>query len=81
MSGWRVAVRVDGDVTVHMAGTVGDYDTICGLDANDIQVGHEPATVPKGGRARIDCDACWAIWNTARSYTRKDFVSRLGEAQ
>lgn len=74
----RSGVRLDGIVTVHMDSTgYGDYDTLCGIDANDAAIGHEPVAVPRNGRARIDCAACWAIWKRARGYDRKDFVSAL----
>lgn len=73
MAGHKAAVRIDGVVTVHMIGAIGDYDTLCGLDAHDGGVGHEPADVPRNGRARIDCNDCKRIWDTARSYTPRDF--------
>lgn len=73
MSSLRVAVRLDGIVTVHMFGGLADYYTLCGLDGNDPAIGQEPADVPMNGRARIDCPSCRAIWDIARSYSRKDF--------
>lgn len=70
----RVAISIDGEVSVHMAGQLGgDYDTLCGLDGRDEGIGHAVVDVPRNGRARIDCDPCREIWKTARCYDSKDF--------
>jgi len=69
----RVAVLIDGEVTVHMASDDGNYDTLCGLDENDPEIGFEPAEVPLNGRARIDCEHCRSLWKSAQKYTRSDF--------
>lgn len=68
----RVAVMIDGVVTVHMDGDA-SYDTLCGLDSNDPDIGLEPADVPRNGRARIDCPDCWRLWNSCRLFAAKDF--------
>lgn len=73
MSAERVAVRHDGEVVVHAAAASGGYDTLCGVDMEDSAIGLEPADIPLNGRARIDCDHCRDIWQTARAYTAKDF--------
>ena len=71
----RVAVSHDGEIIVHAepSNAGGDYDTLCGLDTDDPAIGLEPAAVPRNGRARIDCEDCKSIWETARQYSARDF--------
>lgn len=73
--GERVAVSHDGEIIVHATAKYchGDYDTLCGVDGNDSSIGHTIVDVPRNGRARINCPQCWAIWQTARAYSSKDF--------
>lgn len=75
--GERIAILHDGeDVIVHATADfcASDYDTLCGMDANDPEAGTEEVIVPRGGRARINCDQCLGVWKTARLYVAKDFA-------
>ena len=79
MSARYIAMDVEGTVEVHARGnqnTPGNYATLCGLadDGEDRQ--HEVALPVK---ARINCDACRAIWLAAHSFDSLDFVWRKGE--
>lgn len=57
-----VGVMVDGELTFHAAGAVSDYDTLCGIDANDPRVGHGGQVEVKRGQ-KITCTECRTIWN------------------
>jgi len=67
-----VAVEIDGGVEIHLpAGAAGAYLTLCGLDGDDLDVGQQPADVPRG--AKVNCDTCRDIWATARRFRASDF--------
>lgn len=71
------AAMIDGELTIHIApgDAPGDYSTLCGVDANDPSVGHEPADVPRG--AKITCKACFGIWKAARLVRVRDFDPKV----
>ena len=66
-----VAVLLDGELTIHLPHTDGNYYTLCGLDGMDESVGQEVADVPKG--AKVDCKECHNIWLLAKGFSAKDF--------
>jgi hypothetical protein len=68
----RVAVKMDDGITVHCQCGYGDYDTLCGIDANDPKIGHL-GRVPVAINTKIDCAACKAIWKSASRYRQSDF--------
>jgi hypothetical protein len=68
----RVAVKTDEGISVHCMAGHGDWDTLCGIDANDPTIGHL-GTVPVACNTKIDCVACRNIWVMARNYTPSDF--------
>ena len=46
----------------HAPGVFGpDYDTLCGIDANDPTIGHEGLVTAKRGQ-KITCMNCKMIW-------------------
>lgn len=57
-----VGVLIDGEQTWH-AGPVGvsDYDTLCGIDANDSKVGHQGLIATPDGQ-KITCAMCHTVW-------------------
>lgn len=57
-----VGVLIDGEETFHAPPTgVADYDTLCGIDANDDVIGHGGfIEVPRG--QKITCTTCHTIW-------------------
>lgn len=58
-----VSVLLDGYLTHHAPPHgYGDYDTLCGLDADDSAIGHGGIIATPTG-ARIDCVACKSIWH------------------
>jgi hypothetical protein len=69
-----VAIKIDGVVSVHAVGDNGNYDTLCGIDANDSSVGHEGVVRLPWVRARIGCEACKSILKQAWKYTSKDIT-------
>jgi len=44
----------------------GDYDTLCGVDANDPTMGHHGIVEAKSGQ-KINCRQCKEIWNHVMS--------------
>ena len=57
-----VGVKMDtGEVIWHAPGVVSDYDTMCGLDANDSEADTYGTVVPKRGQ-KITCESCKSIW-------------------
>jgi hypothetical protein len=68
----RIGVKTDTGVSVHCRCAWGDYDTLCGVDANDSVIGHFGA-VPVAVNTKIDCPACKAIFETAKYYRLSDF--------
>ena len=56
-----IGVMVDGEPTFHARGVASDYDTLCGMDANDDHVGHEGYVTARRGQ-KITCSQCWQIW-------------------
>lgn len=56
-----IGVREDGEVVWHVPGVVQDYDTLCGTDADDPELGHQGTVKPKRGQ-KITCVQCKAIW-------------------
>jgi hypothetical protein len=77
-----VAINVGGSVEVHACGREipGDYDTLCGVDANDPAIGHFGIVdLPKG--AKIDCQQCRGIFEATRALRRTDFASQQATAK
>ncbi len=70
-----VAVSVNDKVEVHIHGLWG-YDTLCGLDAHDSGLSHQPAKVPAG--AKIDCKRCAAIFRECSLLRVSDFTKESG---
>lgn len=69
-----VGVMIDGEVSWHApASGAGDYDTLCGIDANDPEIGHAGTVEPKRGR-KIECASCRGIWEAARPLRATDFA-------
>ena len=57
-----VGVLIDGEETWHAPSVAGpDYDTLCGIDANDSEVGTFGTIEPKRGH-KITCVQCYGIW-------------------
>lgn len=57
-----VGVLIDGEETWHAPSVAGpDYDTLCGIDANDSEVGTFGTIEPKRGQ-KITCVQCYGIW-------------------
>jgi hypothetical protein len=57
-----VGVLIDGVVEWHAPGVAGpDYDTLCGIDANDPTIGHHGLVPAKRGQ-KITCMNCKMIW-------------------
>ena len=61
-AGKVVGVLIDGEPTYHVQGVANDYDTLCGLDANDESIGHGGLIGVKRGQ-KIDCQQCRAVWS------------------
>jgi hypothetical protein len=75
----KVGVRYADDsgkgsyVIVHAVCGFGDYDTLCGIDANDPAIGHL-GVVPVSDGISINCVACKRMRETAKQYRAKDFL-------
>ena len=68
----RVGVKIDTGITIHCAAGYGDYDTLCGIDSDDPEIGHF-GTFIVAANAKIDCPACRGIFRAAKSYRESDF--------
>jgi len=68
-----VAVQIDGEVTIHIPHTYGNYATLCGLDGDDEYFSVNQKTVPTPKGKKVNCEACLSIWKTCQEYTKKDF--------
>jgi len=66
-----VAVYLDGELTIHLPDTSGNYYTLCGLDGTDSLVGQAIGDVPKG--AKVDCKSCFNIWKISKMFRLSDF--------
>ncbi len=62
-----VGVILDGVDTWHAHGVHSDYNTLCGIDADDPTIGHDGLTehIPRG--QKITCEQCWSIWRNMRA--------------
>ena len=63
-----IGVRIGSDeVEWHAVNGVAgaDYDTLCGIDANDSVVGHH-GTVPAPRGQKINCRQCFEVWRGVR---------------
>lgn len=58
-----IGVNIDGDVEWHVIAVEGnaDYDTLCGVDAHDPNIGHYGTTYAKRGQ-KITCEQCKGLW-------------------
>jgi hypothetical protein len=67
-----------GEVEWHAAGVVQDYDTLCGVDANDPSEGmHGTVEAPRG--QKITCTECASIFvrTQALGLRRASFDARV----
>lgn len=56
-----IGVVEDGQVVWHAGGVVQDYDTLCGTDSDDPDLGHGGLVTAKRGQ-KITCEQCQSIW-------------------
>ena len=61
-----IGVLIEDRQTWHAAGIFADYDTLCGIDANDPNIGHNGTIEPKSGQ-KIDCSTCKTMWLNMRA--------------
>ncbi len=54
-------IKVGTFIEWHAKGVVSDYDTLCGLDANDPGINTYGHTSPTKGQ-KITCPECKTIW-------------------
>lgn len=71
--GAKVTVISSGISEVHMGGGAGDYITACGLDGADNDPSVQQEIVPTSRGAKINCQQCRQIWETARRYRAWEF--------
>lgn len=74
-----IGIKIYSEISWHIPSgeAGGDYDTLCGIDANDESIGHTgKVTAPRG--QKIDCNQCLALFKTIKSLRLKhsDFVSK-----
>lgn len=57
-----IGVLIDGEATFHAPGvSVGGYDTLCAIDANDPHIGHQ-GLIEARPLQKITCQQCYRIW-------------------
>lgn len=73
-----IGVRVEDTVEWHAAGIgPNDYDTMCGIDANDPQIGHYGTVQAKRG-TKISCKQCRAMFEGFKSLRLRDSDFAVG---
>lgn len=71
-----IGVVIDGETSWHAANSgPTDYDTLCGLDANDPTIGHTGLVKWQRGQ-KITCAVCHGIWSglAALRLRKSDFA-------
>lgn len=56
-----IGVDINGEIEWHIVGVMHDYDTACGLDANDPTLGHQGVVEAKRSQ-KITCEQCRDLW-------------------
>jgi hypothetical protein len=56
-----VGIATDDGTEWHVRSVIGDYDTLCGLDANDPAIGHAGLVTAKRGQ-KVTCEQCKGLW-------------------
>ena len=80
MNDGLVAIIDDEVRQVHAIGTNSVYATLCGLDGNDPDDSVRQSNGgPVGAGEKITCPDCYAIWEHARSYQKRDFAGWLAK--
>ena len=69
-----VAVKIDGEISVHMAHDTGNYYTLCGMDGNDDNPSVNQITVDVPEGAKINCGDCRSLFDACRLYRKNDFA-------
>ena len=73
-----IGVIVDGNVEWHAHHHgVGDYNTLCGIDADDPNIGHEGTVEAKRGQ-KITCQTCREIWRGTVALNLRESSFSLG---
>ena len=74
-----VAIKIEGEVTVHLPHWNGNGATMCGLDGDDPHRAVQQAwvDVPKG--AKVNCLLCWSMLQKCRQFSVRDFDSSVKE--
>ena len=62
-----IGVTIDGETEWHVV-SIGatDHNTMCGIDADDPNIGHTGTVEPKRGQ-KINCQTCKTMWLGMRS--------------
>lgn len=72
-----VGVQLDDGVEWHAVNTVaGDYDTMCGVDANDPCIGHHGTVEAKKGQ-KITCQDCYNLWKGVTQLRLKESMFQV----
>lgn len=71
-----VGVNVDGEVKTHLPYPTSAYATLCGLDGYDFTTTQVNQSAAKPGK-RVDCEDCWAIFQTCTQYRPSDFAATI----
>ena len=70
-----IGVQVGDSVEWHAPGVVSDYDTLCGLDANDSGIDTHGVVQARKGQ-KITCVQCKTIWEGTKALRLRstDFI-------
>lgn len=66
-----IGVDIDGMVEYHLEGIHSDYSTLCGIDAQDSELGHNGTVEPKRGQ-KVTCEHCYAAWKRVTSMKARE---------
>ena len=75
MSKFIGIIEDNGNVMIHAQYPNGNYDTLCGIDANDSELGHN-GVAEVSNNSKIDCHQCIQILELAWGYRRQNIIKR-----
>jgi len=70
-----IGIETETGSDVHLPGAVSDYDTLCGMDADDAAIGHSRFTIRIG--SKCTCSDCLSIWSVSSKYSRRHFDMKI----
>lgn len=70
-----VAILHDGEITIHLPCTTGNYATLCGDDGDDPSENVDLVEVDVPTGKKINCSECRRMWYVCKRFTVRDFAA------